>query len=506
VAETHTARDVIVVGAGIAGLSAARVLMDAGCSVVVLEARDRVGGRTLNRTIGNGVFDMGGQFVSPDQQNVARVAREFGLELVPMFHDGRKIQDLAGEVSTYSLPVPMPSLWKPFPFANLLSLALIVLPLELYRMGVPLARPWLTRRALQWDSLSVETWRRQRLISTAAARGVLDPICRTAMGSEASEVSMLNMLFFVQSCGGLAGSNKALTYRFAYGSQSMSLKLAEVLGDRVVLKSPVRAIRQDESGVTVETDGGSWSGRYAIVTPPVPLSARIRYDPPLRGFRVGLAERMPMSSEVKIFVTYDQPFWRAAGLSGQAISDSDPLAVVYDNTTPNGQAALLGLIGGHNAYDWSARSLEDRRSAVLRQLARYFGPAALEPTHYSEQDWRSEEWSRGCPLAIMSPGAWTSFGPALREPFGRVRWAGSELAPEWCTFMEGAITSGEETARDVLRLLADGGPTPAAGAPAASSGAVPVSALVEDRIRTRVDEPGPRPRERGALHRVRRRL
>jgi monoamine oxidase len=481
---------VIVVGAGIAGLSAARILMDAGCSVVVLEARDRVGGRTLNRTIGNGVFDMGGQFVSPDQQNVARVAREFGLELVPMFHDGRKIQDLAGDVSTYSLPVPMPSLWKPFPFANLLSLALLVVPLELYRMGVPLSRPWLTRRALQWDSISVETWRRQRLISTAAARGVLDPILRTALGAEASEVSMLNMLFFVQSSGGLMGSNKALTYRFGYGSQSMSLKLAEVLGERVVLETPVRAIRHDDSGVTVETDAGSWSGRYAIVTPPVPLSARIRYEPPLPGLRDGLAERMPMASEVKIFATYDRPFWREAGLSGQVVTDSGPLSVVYDNTTPNGQAALLGLIGGRNAHDWGERSVHERRSAVLGQLARYFGPAALAPTDYGEQDWRAEEWSRGCPLAIMSPAAWMSFGPALRTPCGRVHWAGSELAPEWCTFMDGAIASGEQTAKDVLRLLADGGSPPVTGVPGAGSGVAPPTPLEEDRMRNRIDEPG----------------
>ena len=446
--------DVVVVGGGLAGLSAARAVLDAGRSVVVLEARDRVGGRTLNRRIGDGVFDMGGQFVSPDQENVKRLVREFGLELIPMYTQGRRIQDLAGDISRYSTPVPLPSLWKPFPFANLVALGMLMAPMEILRMGVPLDRPWMTPDALKWDAISVEAWRRRRLVTTAQARAVLDPILRTALGCEASETSMLNLLFFIQSAGGLLASNKALTYRFAYGSQEMSLKLAELLGERIVVRdAPARSVEQDRSGVTVTTDAGVWEGRYCIVTVPVPLAGRIHFDPPLPGIRAGLMQRMPMASEVKMFATYDRPFWRDSGLSGQVVTDAGPLSVVYDNTTPNGQAALLGLIGGRNAHDWGTRPAGERRRAVLEQLAVYFGPRALDPTDYSEQDWREEEWTRGCPLAIMSPAGWMFFGPELRRPAGRVHWAGSELAPQWCTFMDGAISSGEGTAGEVLSLL-----------------------------------------------------
>jgi monoamine oxidase len=468
---THSSKsvDVIVVGGGLAGLSAARAIRDAGRSTVVLEARDRVGGRTLNRQIGNGIFDMGGQFVSPDQENVKRLVKEFGLELVPMYQDGRKIQDIAGDISQYSLPVPMPSFWKPFPFANLIALGGFMAQLEIYRMGVPMDRPWLTPKALKWDSLSVEAWRQRQLVTTAAARGILDPILRTALGVEASETSMLNLLFFMQSAGGLLASNKALTYRFAYGSQEMSLKLAEKLGNMVVLEAPTRVIEQGEGGVTVTTDSGVWEGRYVIVTVPVPLAGQIRFDPPLPGIREGLMQRMPMASEVKIFATYERAFWRDAGLSGQVVTDSGPLSVIYDNTTPNGQAALLGLAGGRNAHGWGLRSAAERRRAVFEQLALYFGPRALDATDYSEQDWREEEWTRGCPLAIMSPAGWMFFGPALREPAGRIHWAGSELAPRWCTFMDGAISSGEETAHNVLELLAGGQPTSAPGSDLAQS-------------------------------------
>ena len=458
-ATTSRTVDVVVVGAGLAGLSAARLLMDAGRSAVVLEARDRVGGRTANGEVGRGVFDMGGQFVYPKlHKNVARLCREFDLELVPMYKQGRHLLDVVGDVSHFSAPVPIPPFWKPFPFANLLSLGLVLGQIELYRMGVPVERPWLAPKADRWDSLSVEAWRRQQLVSTAASRAVLDAILRPGWGVEASEFSVLNMLFFTQSFGGLVRSLNALNHRFAYGSQLMSIRLAELLGERIVLEAPVRAIRQDDRGVEITSDAGVWEASEVIVTVPVPLSVDpVRAAPPRPSRRP--AQRMPMASEVKMFATYERPFWRDRGLSGWVIADCGPLSVVFDNTTPNGQAALLGLIGGKHAHVWGERDRDERRDAILRQLARYFGEEALRPTDFTERDWRDEEWTRGCPDAIMSPAGWRSFGPAMRKPIGRIHWAGSELAPVWCTFMDGAIASGEDTAREVLRAL-DGVWTP----------------------------------------------
>jgi hypothetical protein len=245
----------------------------------------------------------------------------------------------------------------------------------------------------------------------------------------------------------------ALNYRFAYGSQQMSLGLAGLLGDRITLGAPVRAIRQDDSAVEVLTDQGSFEARRAIVTVPVPLSSHIEFEPRLPGLREGLAHRMPMGSDIKVFATYDRPFWRDQGLSGWAVADCGPLSAVFDNTTPNGQAALLGLIGGKHGHRWGEHDRTERRDAVLSQLTKYFGPEAMEPTDFIDQDWRDEEWTRGCPAAYMSPAGWMSFGDALRRPVGRIHWAGSELAPVWCTWMDGAISSGEDTAREVLARL-----------------------------------------------------
>lgn len=444
--------DVVVVGAGLAGLSAARKLVEAGHSCVVLEARDRVGGRTLAKPLNNGVFDMGGQFVGPGQKRIHEVAREFNVELMPMYVTGKKLQDFCGNLSRYWTPFPTTSLWKPFPFWNLLNLGISMAKFEIQRRLVPLDSPWNTPWSRKWDSMSIEAWKTSNPLRPREIGGMLDAILRPGFGSEASEVSLLNFLFFLQTAGGLLGALQGQTYRFVYGSQQLSIKLAERIGEqRLRLGTPVRAVEQDEEGVRVHTDGGTYHGRYTIVTVPVPLTAHIEWTPKLPGLRVGLVERIPMGSEVKVFVTYDRPFWRDDGLSGEVVSDGDPVAVVFDNSMPDGgQPALVALIGGKHAHTWNLRPPREREQAVIENFARWFGPRARKYTGYIEWDWRDEEWTRGCPLAVMTPGAWLHFGAALRPPFGRVFWAGSELAEEWCTYMNGAITSGEKTAREII--------------------------------------------------------
>jgi monoamine oxidase len=236
----------------------------------------------------------------------------------------------------------------------------------------------------------------------------------------------------------------------------VSKNMARVMGDAVQLEAPVRRVKQEKhGGVTVFTEAGRWFGRYAIITVPLPLAAAIQYDPPLPGLLAGLAERMPMASEVKVFATYDRPFWREAGLSGQVVTDGGPMSVTFDNTTPGprSQPALLGLIGGKHAHTWHMRPEQERRDAVLSQFAHWFGKEALKPSGYVEADWRTFPWTRGCPLATMSPGAWMHFGQAMRQPVGRIHWAGSELSEEWCTYMNGAILSGEKAARQVVDRL-----------------------------------------------------
>jgi monoamine oxidase len=231
--------------------------------------------------------------------------------------------------------------------------------------------------------------------------------------------------------------------------------MAEELGEeRLSLSSPVRHIRHDEDGVTVECDGAAVRARRAIVAVAPALAGRIPYDPPLPGFRDQLTQRMPLGTVAKCMAIYEEPFWRLEGLSGQGTSDTGPVKLTYDNSPPDGSpGVLLGFLEGRHARELGRVPPDQRRTAVVECLARLFGPRAARPEAYVERLWADEEWSRGCYGCHMPTGAWTGYGPALREPIGRLHWAGAEYATVWNGYMDGAVRSGRTAAREALDLL-----------------------------------------------------
>jgi monoamine oxidase len=158
-----------------------------------------------------------------------------------------------------------------------------------------------------------------------------------------------------------------------------------------------------------------------------------------------------MGSVIKCVIAYSRPFWREGGLSGEALSDAGPLRAVFDDSSHDGaHAALVGFIVGDEARTFHARSREERRVAVIEQLARLFGPDATTPVEYVDHDWIGETWSRGCYVGIMGQGTLTSYGSALRRPIDRVHFAGTETAEHWAGYFDGAIEAGERAAREVL--------------------------------------------------------
>ena len=164
---------------------------------------------------------------------------------------------------------------------------------------------------------------------------------------------------------------------------------------------------------------------------------------------------MPAGSVIKMYLTYDRPFWREGGLNGQVASDEGPIKVTFDNTPPGyARGVILGFIEGNDAREWAHRTADERRQAFVDCLVRYFGQEASHPLEYLERDWMAEEFSRGCYGAHFAPGVWTAYGPALTEPIGPIHWAGTECSPVWNGYMEGAVRSGEAAAlsvRDQLR-------------------------------------------------------
>lgn len=444
--------DVCVVGGGLAGLTAARRLRDAGATVAVLEARDRVGGRTYSTDVDGFRLDLGGQWIGPTQDRMAKLCAEFGIETFPTHHTGRKVLMVGGRRSTYRGEIPSMA-----PHRLALLQATISRLERLCRQIGSEPEPWSRPDAARWDGETLESWMR-RNVPSAPVRGVFDAAVRTVFGAEAGELSMLDALFYFASGGGVRRvvdtENGAQERRFVEGAQSVSLAMAEGLGSDVVLGVPVRAIEAASGGVEVRTDGGTWRAQRAVVAMAPVMAGRLRYDPPMPALRDELTQRYPMGATIKCHAVYERAFWRQDGYSGEAVLTAGPIAVVFDNSSADGERpALLAFSVGAAARRLGAMRAEERRRRVLDVLVRCFGPAAAGPVAYLEKDWSADPWTRGCPTGFMPPGVLSVFGPALRPPVGPVHWAGTETATEWTGYMEGAVQSGERAAAEVLAAL-----------------------------------------------------
>ncbi len=445
--------DVVVVGAGLAGLAAARELAAAGRDVVVLEARDRVGGRTLNEPIGDGkIVEIGAQWVGPTQDRVLALIAELGLETFPTYVAGKNIFERGGRLGRYSGTIPR---------TNPVGLAEVGVAMKrLNRMAaaVPPEAPWKAPNAERWDSETFATWMR-RNVRTEVARDILRLAIIGVWACEPRDLSLLHVLFYIRSAGSLEiltdAEGGAQQDRIVGGSQLISLRMAEQLGSTVVeLATPVRAIRHSDAGATVVSDRLTVSAHRAIVAVPPALAGRIAYDPPLPAVRDGLSQRMAQGSVVKCMAVYERPFWRDRGLSGAVTSVTGPVSVGFDNSPPEGSpGVLLGFLEGRAAREAADLPQTERRRMVAECLARFFGPEAANPIGYVDRAWGADEWSRGCYGGFMPTGAWTDYGPALRRPIGPIHWAGAETATVWNGYMDGAVGSGQDAARAVLASL-----------------------------------------------------
>jgi monoamine oxidase len=446
------------VGAGFAGLVAARDLVAAGRSVVVLEARDRVGGRVLNHDLGDGkVIEVGGQWVGPTQDRVYTLARQLGIETFPTYETGESLARIEGKRYRFTGDVPR---MNPVAMADL---AQAVLRLDRLARRTPLEELWRAPGATRWYSQTLETWLR-RSVRTRRIRSLLHLFITTVFATEPATISLLHALFYVHS----GTSFDVLTRfsggpqqdRFVGGSQLVAIRLAEALGEAIVLGSPVHRIHQTNGVVTVESDRATLRARRAIVAVPPALAGRITYEPILPGARDQLTQRLPQGSVIKAQAVYDEPFWRTEGLSGIAADFGSPVSLTVDNSPVDGSPGILvGFIEGDHARQLGRLEPIDRRRIVLESLGRSLGPRAASPRDYVELDWSEEQWTRGCYGAHFPPGVWTQYGSALRQPVGLIHWAGTETSSVWNGYMEGAVRSGEQATAEVLEVLDKQAPT-----------------------------------------------
>jgi monoamine oxidase len=467
----------------------------------VLEARERVGGRTLNHDLGpqgftGRVIEVGGQWVGPlpgepaastypqqavykPQERVYSLAQALGVGTYKTYNNGEYVDysSVTGR-TTYASSTRIPS------DPGTANAGSALLQLNEMAKQVPTESPYTAASAEEWDSQTFETWMRENLspknqAPDSSANSLINLAIESVFAAEPRDLSLLHVLFYIAAAGTLDNlvdtANGAQDSRFIGGSQRVSLELAAQLGSRVLLGRPVRSLAQDASSVLAL--GFSPQGRKfkvkakrAIVAIPPTLAGRIAYAPTLAsvsadgGLRDQLTQRVPMGTTIKVQCVYEHPFWRESGLAGQATSDTGPVKITFDNTPypdPGTAAAspgvLIGFIEGADARVWGARTREERYAAVVESFVRYFGASARNVlggiNGYVEMLWAQEEFTGGCYGGLFPTGVWTSYGKALRAPVGRIHWAGTETATVWNGYMDGAVSSGERAAAEVLAAL-----------------------------------------------------
>ncbi|MDO8185444.1 flavin monoamine oxidase family protein [Conexibacter sp. JD483] len=457
--------DVVVVGAGLSGLVAARDLVRAGLDVVVLEARERVGGRTLNESVGpaaDQVVELGGQWIGPTQKRVNALVHELGLSTYPTRDEGENLIERGGRIHRYRGTIPA---LGPLPLAEV---GIAMARLNRLARTIDPETPWTAPVAASADAQTVASWIR-RNVRTQVARDALRIAVEAVWASDPADLSLLHLLFYIRSGGSferlLDTDGGAQQDRIRGGSQLLSLRLAEQLGARVRLGAEVTRIAHGENGVEVAVaDGTGVRARRAIVAIPPPLAGRLRYAPALPPTRDGLMQRMAMGAVIKCMAIYDEPFWRDEGLSGHATSLAGPASIFYDNSPPGGTpGVLLAFLEGRAARAALRQTPTLRQAILIDEMARLFGPRARFPRRYVEQAWSAEPFSGGGYAAYLPPGAWSDNGSALRAPIGPLHWAGTETATVWNGYLDGAIQSGERAAGEVASALGAGGDAAAAG-------------------------------------------
>lgn len=448
---TATATDVIVVGAGFAGLTAARALTTAGFTVTIIEARDRVGGRTHTIERHGTTIDLGGQWVGPGQNRIAALVTEFGVSTWPQATAGDDMvahPDGATRVS---------HLAESMTDDELMGYLDLVGRFETICATVDTNAPWATEGAHALDNQTLEQWVANQNVSISVA-ALFSVGVQAVFAATPAQLSLLHAAFYTQAAGGWSvltdTEGGAQQDRVAGGLEHLARKLAAELGDAVRLGEPVHRIEHDNTGVSVHTNGGMYTARRVIVSLPPTLAGRITYDPPLGGRRDQLTQRMPQGSVIKFHVIYNEPWWRTLGLSGSVMDTTGAVGVTFDCTPPQGTPGIItGFFEGPHATEGARHGEPWRRNTVIGLLTKTLGRDAADPIDYIDMDWSAEPHTRGCYGAHLPPGAWTQVGDTLREPVGPIHWAGTETATQWVGYIDGAIESGHRASAEVINAL-----------------------------------------------------
>jgi monoamine oxidase len=455
-AATTAEADVCVIGAGFSGIAAARKLQDAGLETVVLEARDRVGGRVWNREMADGtVVSVGGTWLGKGHDRLFELSRELGMTTYPQFSDGEALVRLDGSNHRYRGVIP-----KGVGVLAMASMGLVLLRLGWLARRVPKDRPWETPGGQRLDSTTLgEVISSPWGVPSRKARSLLHAGFGLLFCVDPSEVSLLGSMVLAAG-GGRSGfqyyldNKQTETHLVDGGAPELAARFAAPLGQRLWLNSPVRRIRQHDDHVEVGGHHDTVRAKHAIVATPPLLASRIEFDPALPADHASLLRSYPPGAITRVLTTYDEPFWRADGLTGETLAPGSPVAVSIDQSGPGGSPGIISSYAvGPAAMDLAKRDPAERRQLWLGELAERFGPRARSPRAFLETNWAEEPWSLGGMIGHLPTGVLTSYGSAIRQPAGRIHWAATETATAMHGLMEGAVRSGERAADEVLAAV-----------------------------------------------------
>ncbi|WP_227820311.1 flavin monoamine oxidase family protein [Agromyces aureus] len=451
--------DVVIVGAGASGLTAANKLKDAGKSVVVLEARDRIGGRLWTDDIDGAMLEIGGQWVSPDQDALIETLDELGLETYERYREGENVYIAEdGERRLFEGDI------FPVPAKTEGEIVGLIEKLDQLVAEIDPDAPWAHPRAKELDEVSFAEWLGTQTDDEEAKLNIGMFIAGAMLTKPAHAFSALQALLMAASAGSfshLVDADFILDKRVVGGLQQVPLLLAERLGGAVRLGQAVRTIRwagltedgapASDSGVVAVTDSLEVHARRVIVAVPPVLISRISYEPPLPRRQHQLHQHLSMGFVIKVHAVYETPFWRADGLSGTAFSPYELCHEAYDNTNhEDPRGTLVGFVSDEEADGVFTLSAEERKERILESLSHYYGEQAKHPVVYYESDWGSEEWTRGAYAASFDMGGLARYGSDLRAPVGPIHFSCSDMAGKGYQHVDGAIRVGREVAAEIL--------------------------------------------------------
>lgn len=442
-------RDVVIIGAGASGLTAATRLRAAGLSVAVLEARDRVGGRLWTNDIEGATLEIGGQWVSPDQDALIETLEELGLETYSRYREGDSVYiNALGAHTRFTGEI------FPVEASTQREMERLIRVLDVLVAEIGPREPWAHPMAEELDSVTWIDWLESQTEDIEARDNIALFIAEAMITKPAHAFSALQAILMAASAGSfshLVDADFILDKRVVGGLQQVPLLLAEKLGDDVFLSQPVRRLDWSESGVTATADGMTVKARHAIVAVPPNLYSRIDFQPSLPRRQQQMHQHLSLGLVIKVHAVYESPFWRDAGLSGTAFSPYEIVHEAYDNTNfEDPRGTLVGFVSDTKADHLFTLPAEERKQIILTSLSHYYGEQALNPVVYYESDWGSEEWTRGAYAASFDMGGLHRYGADLRTAVGPIHWSCSDLAAEGYQHVDGAIRMGRETADAIL--------------------------------------------------------